>query len=118
MLSVILIWLYVIVTTYLVGYGFLMSLVNWPGMHRKKSSKGVKQYDFRFKESFIIAGIVLVTVYAQIVSLFSGVSLGANIALVSICLLIAVYYRYELINDAMERFQLLCPVLRRYQCYP
>ncbi len=102
MLAVVLIWLYVIVTTYLVGYGFLMSLVNWPGMHWKKNSKEIKQYDFRFRESYIITGIVLVTVYAQIISLFSGVGLGANIGLVCVCILIAVYYRYELISDLSE----------------
>ncbi|WP_034445466.1 LIC_10190 family membrane protein [Butyrivibrio sp. AE2032] len=107
MLAVTLIWLYVIITTYLVGYGFLMSLVNWPGMHRKKSSKGIKRYDFRFKESYIITGIVLVTVYAQIVSLFSKVALGANIVLISVCLLIAVYYRYELMDDLMEMTQMI-----------
>ena len=105
MLAVVLIWFYVIITTYLVGYGFLMSLVNWPGMHWKKNSKGMKTYDFRFRESFVITGIVLVTVYAQIVSLFSKVALGANICLIVICFLIAVYYRHELLNDLFETFQ-------------
>ena len=107
MLAVVLIWLYVIVTTYLVGYGFLMSLVNWPGMHRKRNSKGIKQYDFRFRESYIITGIVLVTVYAQILSLFSGVGLGANVGLISVCIIIAVYYRYELMMDLSEMFQVV-----------
>ena len=82
MLTVVLIWLYVIATTFLVGYGFLMSLVNWPGMHKQKKSKGIKSYEFRFKESYLITGVVLITVYAQIVSLFSGVGLGANIGLI------------------------------------
>ena len=100
MLTVVLIWLYVIITTYLVGYGFLMSMVNWPGMHKKKNSRGGKRYSFRYKESYIITGVVLVTVYSQIVSLFAGVGLGANIGLISICLLIGVYYRYELWEDA------------------
>ncbi len=107
MLTVVIIWLYVIATTYLVGYGFLMSLVNWPGMHGKKKSKGNKNYEFRFKESFLITGVVLVTVYAQIISLFSGVGLGANIGLSLICLLIAVYYRYEICSDAINLFHRL-----------
>ncbi len=107
MLTVVIIWLYVIATTYLVGYGFLMSLVNWPGMHGKKKSKGNKNYEFRFKESFLITGVVLVTVYAQIISLFSGVGLGANIGLILICLLIAVYYRYEICSDAINLFHRL-----------
>ncbi|MBQ7615536.1 MAG: hypothetical protein IJU77_10860 [Butyrivibrio sp.] len=107
MLTVVIIWLYVIATTYLVGYGFLMSLVNWPGMHGKKKSKGNKNYEFRFKESFLITGVVLVTVYAQIISLFSGVGLGANIGLSLICLLISVYYRYEICSDAINLFHRL-----------
>ena len=102
MLTVILIWLYVILTTYLVGYGFLMSLVNLPGMHLKKHSKGIKKYDFRFRESFLITGVVLITVYAQIFSLFSGVGLGANIGLLAVCIVIAVYYRFEILSDAAD----------------
>ena len=100
MLTVALIWLYVIVTTYLTGYGFLMSVAGWPGMHQKKGGKGYKQYDFRFRESFIVCGIALVTVYAQIISLFAKVGLVANLVLICICVAIAVYYRYDLYDDA------------------
>jgi hypothetical protein len=39
MLTVLVIWMYVIATTYLIGYGFLMSLVNMPGMLPGKKSK-------------------------------------------------------------------------------
>ena len=107
MLTVVLIWLYVIVTTYLVGYGFLMSFVNWSVMHRRNHNGGIKKYDFKYRESYLIAGIVIVTVYAQIVSLFTKVGLGANVALLLVCLLIAVYYRFELIavlTDSFSRF--------------
>ena len=102
MLTVLLIWLYVIVTTYLIGYGFLMSLVNLPGMRHKKVKKRDKEgrrYDFKFRESYIITGVVLVTVFAQIVSLFSKVSVGANIFLISVSVLVAVYYRSELYDE-------------------
>ena len=107
MLTVLFIWAYVIATTYLIGYGFLMSLVNLPGMRHMKGKKRAKEgrrYDFKFKESYIITGVVLVTVFAQIVSLFSKVSVGANAFLISVCVLIAVYYRWELYEDFAGMF--------------
>ena len=116
MLTVILIWLYVILTTYLIGYGFLTSLVNMPGMHLKKHTKGIKKYDFRFRESYLITGVVLVTVYAQFFSLFSGVGLGANIGLVAVCILVGVYYRYELWYDLTRMLQRSRPC-RKYILY-
>ena len=106
MLTVLVIWLYVIATTYLIGYGFLMSLVNMPGMlpdkKNKKHERESRRYDFKFRESYIITGIVLVTVYAQIVSLFTKVSLGANLVLLALSVLIAVYYREELGNELLS----------------
>ena len=106
MLTVLVIWLYVIATTYLIGYGFLMSLVNMPGMlpdkKNKKHERESRRYDFKFRESYIITGIVLVTVYAQIVSLFTKVSLGANLVLLALSVLIAVYYREELGDELLN----------------
>lgn len=106
MLTVLVIWLYVIATTYLIGYGFLMSLVNMPGMlpgkKGKKHERESRRYDFKFRESYIITGIVLVTVYAQIVSLFTKVSLGANLVLLALSVLIAVYYRQELGDELLS----------------
>ncbi len=105
MLTVLFIWLYVIATTYLIGYGFLMSLVSLPGMRHKKGKKHIKEgkrYDLRFRESYIITGVVLVTVFAQIVSLFSKVSVGANIVLISVSMLVAVYYRQELYEELLS----------------
>ena len=106
MLTVLVIWLYVIATTYLIGYGFLMSLVNMPGMlpdkKNKKHERESRRYDFKFRESYIITGIVLVTVYAQIVSLFTKVSLGANLVLLALSVLIAVYYRDELGDELLS----------------
>ncbi|MBP3826374.1 MAG: hypothetical protein ILA11_11660 [Butyrivibrio sp.] len=106
MLTVLVIWLYIIATTYLIGYGFLMSLVNMPGMlpgkKNKKHERESRRYDFKFRESYIITGIVLVTVYAQIVSLFTKVSLGANLVLLALSVLIAVYYRDELGDELIR----------------
>lgn len=110
MLTVVLIWSYVLITTYLVGYGFLMSLVNLPGMKgfkRTRTGSGPRRYDFKYKESFIVTGVAILTVYAQTVSLFTKVGLGANIGVISACLLIAVYYRQELLNDAYSMLHIL-----------
>nr|MCR4757497.1 hypothetical protein [Butyrivibrio sp.] len=76
MLTVVLIWSYVLITTYLIGYGFLMSLVNMPGMKGFKHGRtrgDKKRYDFKYRESFIVTGVAILTVYAQIVSLFTRV---------------------------------------------
>lgn len=109
MLTVILIWLYVIITTYLTGYGFLTGLVNRPSMLSKKTKRRSAQYDFKYRISYIAAGIVLVTVYAEVVSLFAKVGLGANLVLVLICILIAVYYREDLYSDFYEILRVTRP---------
>ncbi len=107
MLTVAAIWIYVLITTYLVGYGFLSSLVNWQGMKGHNRHNKAVAYEFKFRESYIITGVVLVTVYAQIVSLFTRVGIGANIGLVCICLMVAAYYRQELICDLASTMRVL-----------
>ncbi len=109
MLTVILIWLYVLITTYLTGYGFLTGLVNRPSMLSKNAKRRSVQYDFKYRISYIVAGVVLVTVYAEVVSLFAKVGLGANLALVIICILIAVYYREDLYSDFYEILRVTRP---------
>lgn len=98
MLAVVLIWIYVIITTYLLGYAFISSLVSLDCMHLLKGKAG-KKYEPRYRESYIVSGIVICTVYAQLFSLAAGVGLIANILLVLICVVIAVYYRNELLED-------------------
>lgn len=110
MLTVVLIWIYVIIVAYLLGYGFLMSLFTLPGMSfgkRERDGKGKRRYDIKYRESFLVAGTVLLTVYAQIVSLFSKVGIGANIGIILICLLIAVYFREELFAEAVSMLHIL-----------
>jgi hypothetical protein len=115
MLTVLLVWTYAIITTYLLGYGFLMSFVNWPGMEHKKGhgkvhskdrkkTKNPKRYECKYRESYIITGVVVATVYAQVLSLFTRVALGANIFLVFVCVVIAVFYKYELLSDLYSSF--------------
>ena len=74
MLSVILIWLYVIGTTYVIGYSLLNSLT---GIARMQSRRGDRTYPYvvHFQENYLIAGIITVTLYAQIFSIFGKVGL-------------------------------------------
>ncbi|MBP7348211.1 MAG: hypothetical protein KA965_05970 [Butyrivibrio sp.] len=80
MLSVILIWLYVIGTTYIIGYSLLNSLT---GVARMQSRRGDRTYPYavHFQENYLIAGIITVTLYAQIFSIFGKVGLSANVIL-------------------------------------
>lgn len=98
MLAVVLIWIYVIFTTYLLGYAFMNSVISLDCMHIQRG-KTDKKYAVRYHESYIVAGIVITTVYAQLFSLISGVGLIANILMVLVCVVIAVYYRNELMME-------------------
>ncbi len=99
MIIVILIWLYVIITTYLLGYAFLKSMASLSCMVTSKSNGQIKKYNNHYHESYIVAGIVIATIYAQIFSLFHGVGLMANILLIMLSIVAAVYYRDELRED-------------------
>lgn len=77
MLSVILIWCYMLITTFLVGYGVLHALA------------GRMSYQIRHMDSYLLCGLVCVTVYAQFFSLLYKVGLLANLILCAVCLVIA-----------------------------
>lgn len=77
MLSVILIWCYMLITTFLVGYGVLHALA------------GRMSYQIRHMDSYLLCGLVCVTVYAQFFSLLYKVGLSANLILCAVCLVIA-----------------------------
>lgn len=98
MLTVVLIWIYVIITTYLTGYGLLTSLVDWPVMRRKRDNGREKKYDFKSNLSFLAAGVVIVTVYAEVLSLLGGVGFGANLGLIFVCAAIMAYFRFDLLE--------------------
>lgn len=106
MITVMLIWLYVIITTYLVGYSFLKMMSSWPGMATLKNGI-VKKYKTHFRESYIVTGIVVVTVFSEIFSIFQGVGLKANIILILYCVVSAVYYREELLEDLQDMHHVL-----------
>lgn len=84
MLSVILIWCYMLITTFLVGYGVLHVLA------------GRMSYRIRHMDSYLLCGLVCVTVYAQFFSLLYKVGLLANLILCAVCLVIVFCYRRTL----------------------
>lgn len=75
MVSVIIIWLYMTLTCYLTGFAVCRRLL----------SRG--SYRIAGEGSYLYAGIVCVTVYAELYSLFGGVSLWAVLLLSAWCLL-------------------------------
>ena len=96
MLVVLLIWTYVLFTTFLIGYAVLSIITSLDCMKMRKGKNG-KIYAIHYHESYIVAGIIANTVYAELFSLAGGVRFIANLLLVLICVVIAVYYRNELL---------------------
>lgn len=79
-------WLYVIFTTYFAGYGFhyLMtgiSFLQHSVPQRRNAALRTAPYEVQFRENYLITGLVLVSVYAQFVSVWGGIGLVANIIL-------------------------------------
>ncbi|MDE6318192.1 MAG: hypothetical protein K2M22_00445 [Lachnospiraceae bacterium] len=84
MVSVILNWIYIIITTFVVGYGVLRFLTRhlpYPAKNAVASDRMSWQPD-----AYVMCGLVCVTVYAQFFSLFSGVGLWANLILCVVCI--------------------------------
>lgn len=77
MASVILNWIYIGITTFVVGYGVLRFLTRHFA------------YQVKNADAYLVCGLVCVTVYAQFFSLFAGVGLAANLLLLAVCLVIA-----------------------------
>lgn len=92
MLAVIANWIYVIITTYIIGYATLEGISSIGCM---QSAKGQKKtpYTYKYTESILVAGILVVNVYAELFSLITRVSLAANLILLLACFLL--YYQYR-----------------------
>ncbi len=95
MLSVILIWLYMLATAFLLGYGILNCLTY------------VCPYQVKRWDSYVMCGLAGVTVYAQAFSIFAPVGLIANVILVGICLAIACLCRKRLRADLLKKMEKL-----------
>lgn len=78
MVSVILNWIYIMITAGITGAGVLYPFYK-------------RGYSFRHADSFFFAGITTVTVYAQFFSLFGGVGLAANTVLFTACIALCVF---------------------------
>ena len=105
MLIVAAIWIYVIITAYLMGYAFLQFISSLSFMQTERIKKGKsskKKYNARFQSSYIVTGLVIATIYAEIFSLFGKVGLAANIIMIITCFFIAYFFRRDLINDVVD----------------
>lgn len=91
MVSVILVWIYMILTTFLVGYGVLRFLTRhlaYPAENKNADSAGDSDCaaaDSLPLDAYVMCGLVCTTVYAQFFSLFAGVGLWANVILCAVC---------------------------------
>lgn len=91
MLSVIFIWLYMGITTFIIGYGVLRVITRHIPYYTHNcvhDCTGCITADACF-----MCGLVCVTVYAQFFSLFAGVGLAANVVLCVFCMLTAMVDR-------------------------
>lgn len=87
MVSVILNWIYMIITTFVVGYGVLRFLTRHLAYPAKKQTDHDAASDRMLwqPDAYVMCGLVCVTVYAQFFSLFSGVGFWANLILCAVC---------------------------------
>ena len=87
MLSVILIWLYMLFTCYVIGFACIRIM------------KGKETYQCRKETSYLYAGIGAVTVYSQFFSIFWKVGLMANLILFFACAVCAIVFRRQLLKN-------------------
>lgn len=92
MISVILIWIYVLITVFLLGYGFAAI---W---------NKFTNYQLHNVKDILMAGLVIVTVYAQFYSLFSGVTVWEHLLLCLTCVIVAILNRSVLVHYGREVF--------------
>lgn len=95
MISVILVWIYMLFTCYVTGYVTLEAVCKRTGYVIKKDS------------SYLFAGITELTVYAQFFSLFHRVGLMANVILLIICVICLRMYGYQMTQHLREKLQLV-----------
>ena len=84
MLSVLLSFLYIGITTFLLGFGVRVFTKRYLG------------YEIRELTSLLYAGLGVATVYSGIYSLFAGVNAMANMIMLTGCIIIGILFRGEL----------------------
>ena len=72
MLIVIVNWIYVLITTYIIGFSTLQGI---SGISYMFISKGKKKltYNYKYSESTLIAGLLVVNLYAEFFSIIGKV---------------------------------------------
>lgn len=99
MFKVLLIWIYVFITTYILGYGTLEFLTGLSVMQRKSASSGkLQKYNIRFFESYIFAGLIFANIYAEIWSIFGGVGVHANLVMLLFCGVVVYHYHSDMFD--------------------
>ena len=110
MVSVIANWIYILVTTYILGFVILRNMAEVAYLYSKKGTKKAV-YRFKLKGSNFLAGIVAATVYAEVFSIIYKVGLIANLFLILICVAFAYQFREDLaehlktVFGAMDRLE-------------
>lgn len=102
MLSIFLNWLYILFTTFCIGFAFSVFA------EKKLHYKMVRM------DSILITGFTMATVYAQIVSLFFRVNIEANICLTVLSLMIIFVWRkqiFSLLKQAYRECTLIKKIL-------
>ena len=89
MISVIFIWLYMLFTCYITGFTCVRAM------------SGNKKFKVKKETDYLYAGVGVVTVYAQMFSIFGKVGLWANVVLLSVCLI----FSFLLRKDFGEQFR-------------
>lgn len=84
MLTVLLNWIYIMITTYITGNACLRLL------NRLFRGKDIQRKESPFYDLF--AGIMCTTCYAQVLSLFTGVGIAANLLLLGFCVIYAAVF--------------------------
>lgn len=114
MLSVIFIWLYICITTFIVGYGVLRVITRHLLCARGKPGFCPADRDnadpdscvFVHGDAYLVCGLVCVTVYAQFFSLFAGVGLWANLILCAVCVLTVLVDRKMFVGTVRRLFRI------------
>lgn len=96
MLSVCLIFLYILLSAYIAGF-LVLTVIG-----RVFGREGCRKRKIK-PDAYVMAGLAAVTVYAQIFSLFYKVGLLANLLLVFGCAMTAVLFRQELWKTVKEQ---------------
>lgn len=86
MFSVLLNWLYIACTTFILGCGLACL------------TKRITGYEIKRVDSLIMMGLVGASVYAQFFSLITGVALLANIILIVLCIIIYIFCRHFILE--------------------